>query len=409
MNKRMIIIAVLLVYLLCFHCVLQAQQEYRWRALSALISDNGRYLAVKHKSREWIDDTSDYDRGIWIYDMENLLSPPQYLSEAQKHPASIGYSPNSEYFAVGGYNRLTVFNIENNAVILDLPSSATPIHSEFSLFSFSPDSNYIMSFSNWWEMEHEISIWDVHTGQRIHAIAISQDQQWDNRPWLSPDWRQFFNWTTTTTEMDTVYEFDVEQEIGQQLGSIFSNGISARPEVGALFSPDSSFFALARWDGEVLVYETDTWTLKNSISLHRSPCGEGGVSLAFAHNHPWLAATCGWDGTLSVWNYETNNLVFRDETFLTGVPRFTRDDAFLITSRSSDSPEKFSISVWNTKKDFELTQYPGVTPRLHPNSEIMTSIGPDSRVWIWNIKQDQLLMILPVPRASDSGSRRFSG
>jgi len=393
MNKRMIIITVLLLYLVCFHCVFQAQEEVPWRIISVEISKDGRYLAVKHGARVWVANTSNYDSGVWIYDLENLLLPPKYLSEAHYYDTRMVFSPNSEYLAVGGYYNLMIFNTNNNAVILDLPRSATTMLTDFRWISFSPDSSYIMSFSDAWQMEHEISIWNIHTGQRIHAVDVQRTTEWVERPWLSPDWRQFFNWSPTRTGTDTIYQFDIEQGIGQLLGSI-----SSGEEIAATYSPDSSFFALVLWEGEVQVYETDTWTLKNSISLHQSPCGEGGALLAFAHNNSWLAVSCPWDGTLSVWDYEANELVFRTETFV-GSLQFTLDDAFLISSRySSQHPERFSIRVWNIEKDFELTTYPGVSPQLHPNSELMAAIGSDGNVWIWNIKQDRFLMILPVPQ-----------
>ena len=397
MNKRMIIITVLLLYLVCFHSVFQAQEQVPWRIISIEMSQNGRYLAVKHGPRVWVANTSSYDIGIWIYDLENLLSPPRYLSEAH-YDTWMVFSPNSEYLAVGGSDNLTVFNTDNNAVILDLPSSATAIPTDFSWVSFSPDSNYIMSSSaSWvsalWASEYEISIWHIHTAQRVQAVTASIFSLPVGPLWLSPGWHQFFNWTRSLTEMDTIHEFDIEQGVGQLLGSI-----SSGQEVGAVYSPDSSFFALATWEGEVQVYETDTWTLKNSISLHNSPCGEGGAKLAFAHNNSWLAAGCGWDRTVSVWDYETDELVFRTETFV-GTPQFTLNDMFLIDSRySSQYPERFDIEVWNIEKHFELITYPGVSPQLHPDSELMAAIGSDGNVWLWNIKQDRFLMILPVPQ-----------
>lgn len=410
MNKRMIIITALLAYLLCFHCAIQAQLEYRWQAVSIRMSNNGRYLAIEQKSKEWIDDISDYGRGIWIYDLENLLSPPQYLSELPGYFPDMEYSPNSQYLAVGGYERLRVFNTENNAVILDSSSSATPTRYGFTRLSFSPDSSYIASFSYYWEMEYEMSIWDVHTGQRIHTVTFpgfpGGSRHWNTAPWLSPDWRQFLDWSDESS-LVTIYEFDAQRGLGQKTGSITTN----HWEIGTKFSPDSSFFALATWDDElqkgiIQVYETDAWTLKNSIAIHESPCGPNEVLLTFAHNHPWLATTCEWDRTLSVWNYETNELVFRDENSLIGGSEFTLDDAFLITSRYS-APQEFATSVLNIEKGFELIEYPGVYTQFHPNSELMASIGPDSRIWIWNIKQDQPLVILPIPQNRES--RRFAG
>lgn len=409
-NRTLVIIALLFCFTY-FHNVIQAQKNVLpLKALDIEMAGNGKYLAVKYGAIEWVDHTPEYSSEIWIYDLEKLTSLPQSLNDAVRdydaYYATLAFSPNSEYLAAGSYNRMTVFNTENNAVILDLPASATPIRSAFSWFSFSPDSNYIAAFSEWWGWElhdryheryHEMSIWDIHTGQRIHAIAATRGQQFIVHPWLSPDWRQFLDWAPRDATI--IYEFDAQQGgLGQTTGSIIPHNI------GTAFSPDSSFFTLATWEDrgvEVHVYETDTWTLKNSILLHQNRCIYNGPSWALAHSHPWLASGCAANGTISIWNYETNKLMFRDNTFRTGFPEFTPDDAFLIASRrySSSAPQHFSISVWNIREDFESFEYPGIDPQFHPNNEIMASIGPDSRVWIWNIKQNQLLVILPVPFA----------
>ena len=134
----MFIIAAFLFCLPYFHSVFQAQEGSLWRTLTTTISNDGRYLAAKYGAREWIDDVPHRESGIWIYDLENLLQPPRYLNETQEYHSKMEYSPNSEYLAVGSYRRLTILETENYTVILDLPSSATPIPSDFRRFSFSP-------------------------------------------------------------------------------------------------------------------------------------------------------------------------------------------------------------------------------------------------------------------------------
>ena len=56
------------------------------------------------------------------------------------------------------------------------------------------------------------------------------------------------------------------------------------------------------------------------------------------------------------------------------------------------------IAVWNIKDNFELAEYPGGSAAIHPDGELMMSIGPDGRLWIWNLELNQLLMMLPAPR-----------
>jgi len=386
-NKPVQIITALLFYLTCFHYVLQAQEDAAWRAISISMSNNGRYLAVKYG--ENIPGHREFHHGIWIYDLEDLLLPPQYLGEMLDPEARMVFSPDSRYVALGGYYRLLVFNADSKVTVLGLPNSVTALRTDFKWITFSPDSNYIMSYSDWWTYDHEMSIWNVHTGQRVHAVAALRSQQWVQRPWLSPDWTQFVDWSRH--ELAVIYEFDIEQGLGQLLV-----GISV-VDAGAAFSPDGSLFAFATWEGEVQVYETYTWTLKNKIQHHKTPCGDLGVRFGFSHSKPLLAASCRPDKAVSVWNFETNEVIFLAETF-SADPVFTLDDEHLIASTIGLSPENSSIHVWNVPRDFELTIYPGKDPKLHPNSELMATIAPDGRVSIWNIKSKQLLVTLPVPR-----------
>ena len=370
---------------------LQGQPVEPWQVVSIAMSKDGRYLAVKHEASIWIDSSSYTDSGIWIYDLRDLLSPPLFLGESDKSYTTMLFSPNSEYMAVGDFYRLTVFEVNSGNVILDLPHSATPIRSDFRRISFSPDSNYLMSFSYSYT-ENEVSIWDIEAGQRVQTIAAQLNMADIGQLWLSPDWRQFISWGYPS-QIDTIHDFDTESGVGQERGNI-ATGVR---HAGAAFSADSSFFGLATWDGKVQVYETESWALVNEREFHQTPCGEGGVSLAFAHNHPWLAAECGWEGLLTVWDFERNEVIFRDERYPFGNPQFTLNDAYLIANLNENIPEKYALAVWDIEEGFALKLYPGNSPRIHPNSELMAVIGHDSRIWIWHIPQNKLLVILPAP------------
>ncbi len=393
MEKQRLIVAVWILCLLCVEFTpLQAQPVEPWWVVSIEMSNDGRHLAVKHEASIWIDSSTYADSGIWIYDLENLLSPPRFLSESDKYDTRMLFSPNGEYLAVGGFYGLTVFEVNSGDVILDLSHSATPIRSDFRRISFSPDSNYLMSFSYSYT-EDEVSIWDIKAGQRIHAIAAQQNQAHIGQLWFSPDWRQFINWSNPSSDIDTIHAFDIKRGVGHERGKL-ATGVRA---VGAAFSADSAFFALATWDGKVQVYETENWALINEREFHQTPCGEGGAALAFAHNHSWLAIECGWEGLLTIWDFEHDKMVFRDERYPFRGLQFSSNDAHLIVSRNPNTPAKYALAIWDIEKDFELTLYPGNSPQVHPNGELMAVIGHDSRIWIWNIQQNKLLVILPAP------------
>ena len=384
--------------LLCLVCLqsfysLQAQEDFSWKARLISMSNNGRFLAVIYG--EDGARIPGYKSGVWIYDLQNLLSAPQYLKATADHNGRMEFSPDSKYFAYGTYDWLKIFDTEDMEVILYLSSGVTPIRSDFGWISFSPDSKYIMSFSDWWTMEHEMSIWQIHTRQRLHAIAAPRSQQRIRYFWLSPDWKYFLDWSVSDSELIAIYGFDIEHGVNQPVGSIPKLNYD-----GTAFSPDGSLFASATLDGVVHIYDTGTWTRKHSAPLYDRACGQYAIRMAFDYSTSSLAAFCGVDRQLSVWELESDEIVFSADSGV-GAPKFTANDAFLVSGRSfSNVPERFHILVWNLEQDHELTKYPGVNPELHPDGELMATIGPDSRVWIWNIKSKQLVVILPAPRRS---------
>ena len=170
-------ITVLLLYLACFQhiYVLQAQEDAAWGAISIEMSNNGRYLGVKYAENQGLH--RDERNGIWIYDLEDLLSSPRYLGEMLDPEARMVFSPDSQYIAFGGYYRLLVFNTDSKVKILDLPNSVTARHTDFKWISFSPDSNYIMSFSDWWFKDNKMWIWNIHTGQLVHTVDAQRGRE----------------------------------------------------------------------------------------------------------------------------------------------------------------------------------------------------------------------------------------
>lgn len=392
MNNRAYTLALLVCFLTGLPCWIQAQQQVSWEAVSISMSKNGRHLAVKYGAyvEKEDRDESGYDSGVWIYNVDDLSSPPRYLRGAEFYGTFMAFSPDSRHISLAEHRRLQVFSIAGNSSILDLPSTATEIASDFSTVSYSADGKFIMSLSDWWATEdHEMSIWDIGTGTRVLSISsvrVAQSRQ--PLPRLSPDWRQFLDWWHP--DGIQIYEFDTQHGLHSLLGTV---AVDVSNERGVAFSPDSSLFALVIPDDEIKVFRTDIWELTYTQALDEHSCGNADVTLAFGHINPWLIFRCAWFGQLLVWDIETGELLHQYED----AGRFlfiTPDDGILVT----DKPENSEIEIWDVKNDFERSIYPGKNPQLHPNGELMATIGPDGRVWIWNIKSKELLEVLLVPR-----------
>ena len=391
LNTRILTIGLLLLSLAHFHYVFEAQEQApSWQVIAIAMSDNGRYLAVQTgvKGAEYPSVSNE----IWVYDLESLLLPPQYLTGEIETGARIIFSPNSRYLAVASFPELSIFDIDKGVSVLDLQRTSTEPPTDFGRISFSPDNNYVMSFSDWWFRDSKMSIWDIHTGQRIHAIDAQRGRERVYYTWLSPDWSQLARWSGPSDNAH-IYAFDIENGLGQPLANLTENG-----KTGA-FSPDGTLFAVVTADVfmtakvKVLVYETDTWALKTSKLTNASDCGARN-RLRFSHNNSFLLLVykCLFEEWTWVWNMATDEPVIEASNYPYIPASFTLNDKFMIGSGES------GIAIWNIKNNFEITEYPGRAAAIHPNNELMVSIGPDGRVWVWNIKSKQLLVILPAPR-----------
>jgi len=345
-------------------------------------------MAVRYGAE--INGFSDSPSEIWLYDLEDLLLPPHKLTGGPYASANLVFGPNNRYLAIGNHESLSIFDLGNMASILELQRLATEIPTDFNWTSFNSESSHIMAFSHLWASEHEMSIWSIDGAERVQATFAQPGRRWTYRSWLRPDFLQYAIWSDYSEGGTIVYEFNVHQGLGQQLARLPGRIQSAA------FSPDGSLFASAIEGliGErvtIQVYETATWSPIRTIVTDAGKC-DADVGWRFSHDNTYLAFvyTC-FESRLSVWNLETEERIFSIETDPIGAG-FARNNKFLVASGMA------GISVWNIEDKFEFTEYPGSVPRLHPNNEWMATIGPDDRVWIWNIESKQLLVILPIPQ-----------
>ena len=263
------------------------EQAPSWQVTAIATSENGRYLAVNSGLKGSEYPNADYE--IWIYDLENILLPPQFLAGDIAPYANMIFSPNSRYLAAAGVRELSIFDIEEGVRIFNLQRTSTEPPTDFVRTYFSPDSNYVMSFSDWWFKDSKMSIWNIQTGQLVHSIDAQRGRERVYYTWLSPDWSQLARWTGPYEDGNhaLIYEFDIENGLGRANAYLAENGRTA------IFSPDGTLFAVVTEDAiiagkvKVLVFETDSWTLKTSKLTSATSCGAQNI-LRFSHDNTFL-------------------------------------------------------------------------------------------------------------------------
>ena len=302
MSRQNLTIAVLIIGLAYFPKMNLAQEPVNWLAEYIAMSNNGRYLAVQFVT-DVKKDNLNYVREIWIYNLDDLTSPPQYLAGVDDYASVFSFSPNSQQVAVDNDGRLKVFDTEDHSLIFSFSNPLSDRSAFSSTLSYNPDSTYIMSNGYAWSTrDGEISVWDTETGLRVHALPTYRPQEYVNRPWLSPDWRHFLDWSHP--DGLRIHEFDIDHGVTSHLVTI------SEAADGAVFSPDGTLFALATAAEEIHVFRTDTWELTFIQALGDNSCGGKHITMGFGNTNPWLL--CNGNGWLLIWDMETGELLLRD-------------------------------------------------------------------------------------------------
>ena len=182
---------------LCFACSgnwVKADDNQTWYAGNLALSNDGRHLAVVYVLEYDGERFREYDIELWLYDLEQPLTPPRFLMQGHAGGEEIEFSPDSTMLAIGSYLNLKVYDVATLAPVLELTNSKPDSPADFRWIYFSPDSQYIMAFTDWWVQDLDMHVWKIDTGEEVSRVDAERGQLWIVRPWLSPDWRQFFQW-----------------------------------------------------------------------------------------------------------------------------------------------------------------------------------------------------------------------
>ena len=396
-----------LLLLVClFGSQLSAAAQAAWQTESIALSPDGRFVAASFKPNV---DGNRYQvevGGIWLYDLEDLLAPARYLMESRYSDIEIDFSPDNAYVAVVDFEGLYVFRTADGSQVFQLqrPIITHWLDEASARIEFSPDSQFLKTFNIYKrggpreDRALLIPFWDFKRGQHVNTVETHPIDPW-TRVWLSPDWKQI-------VVFEYVFDFDIETGTGGSNGALGSPGYSGFHDgLDELFHEDGTLFATSTHDCIVQILETNSWTVSKTWEHPDSECEYGISAFDFSHSQPLLAFTdhpTYWQlcerleqARLVVWNYEEDVVVFEAATY-TSNSRFTQDDRFIVASKCDAGDDDAQISVWDKENDFDFRTYPGSSPQLHPNSELMVTIGHDGNIWIWNISQYSLVAILPA-------------
>ena len=155
------------VALLCIACSGNwaiADDNQTWYAGNLALSNDGRHLAVVYVLEYDGEGFREYDIELWLYDLEQPLTPPRFVLQGHAGGEEIEFSPDSTLLAIGSYLELRVYDVATLAPVLELTNSKAETPADFRWIYFSPDSQYIMAFTDWWARDLDMHVWKIDTG-----------------------------------------------------------------------------------------------------------------------------------------------------------------------------------------------------------------------------------------------------
>ena len=405
MSRRGLMRGTLLMLVYLFGGHFSGSAQVAWQTEAFALSSDGRFVAASFKPDTEVNHYRVRDGGIWLYDLENVLSPARYLMESRYAEIDLVFSPDSAFLAAIDHTGLYVFRADDGGQVFQLQRPIAHWLAEASdRIEFSPDSQYVKSFNIYdaaesgGELAILVPIWDLTRGRRILVAETRPVDQWTIVR-FSPDWEQIVFY-------DQIFAFDIETGMGELIGTLeFGVYPGYGDDRGELFHERRPLFATATHDCIVQIYDTRSWTVSKSWHDPDSDCEYGIGAVDFGHDKPWLAFSDlpgNWqrcesleEARLVVWDYDDDIVVFEAATHASNF-RFTPDDRFIVASGCRAGYGDAQISVWDSESDFAFRAYPGATPQLHPNSELMVTIGHDGQIWIWNLVLGTPMAILPA-------------
>ena len=340
MSRRSLARALLLLVIGLISSPQSLSAQAAWHADVIALSPNGRFVAANVMPTAEVNPYRIKDGGIWLFDLENMLSPALHLMESRFSHIDMVFSPDNNYLAIVDVVGLYVHRTADGSRVFDLRRPSSPRTVRHTI-EFSPDSAYLRAFNIWRRSEDPdryydlvIPIWDFKK-RRLAITAVTNPIDSFTKLWLNPAWNQL-------VAFEHVYEFDIAVGTGGSLGMLEEPGYSGFGDgQGELFHPDKPLFVTTTHDCIVQIYDTRSWTVSKSWAHPDSECEYGISEIDFSRAKPWLAFTdhpAYWQwcesqeqARLVVWDYEEDALVFEAATYASH-SRFTPDDRFIVAS-----------------------------------------------------------------------------
>lgn len=327
----------------------------------------------------------------WSIATGNVINMPIHLPES----SVVAFSSDSTLMAVSNGQCIDVWDMLIYQYVTCLSTQKINVTAHIEVLAFVNERKSVIAYFSLNAKEGITVTWDIPTGDSVIISNKFVYTSWIAYPVYSPDGTKMLNNFTSQEVDDSVILTDLTVENEKTAPLITASGVFN----GAVFSPDSSFFATVSCSGIVKVFDVKTGEpIGLPVSGARTErCAVGGGSaldLKISPNGKWLI-TAGLLGftfpektSALLWNIEMpENVGITIPNHLSDVHHISisHDSRWLALAKSDE------IVFWDltlqqkSGKSIENLRFAVSCMAFSPNGEILAIGEPSGTIELWNL------------------------